>query len=392
MSEYYDVYRKRSAHLGITPQERAFNSGILEFKRTLHYDQHTVRNLKCRDLYFDGIILTDKQDENRVSQILHTELNVEIGVGDMVIWDNSPWLIYKKTISSYQPYNQFYMVQCNYVINWVDTDGILHSSAARVIGSKDSKIKDNFRTWNELITPQPNKFIEVIMPYQFIEKTREIILYEEAWTLVDYDRVSVPGIIYLSFTESKVNELRDDVAAQIANIDKLQDWSINAPLSYSMKVGEEFTPSYTLLKNGIVQPEARAEIIPGEGLTLNDNGTLSCFVEGETELILKYGNIMLTQKVIIGDSPALGYINGNSYIRVGRSDSYSFVSATGETIEGLEFSLEAGDALATVENTLGGCVVKANERNKLGTITLAVDYDGQHYTKTINIISLWQEA
>lgn len=246
--------------------------------------------------------------------------------------------------------------------------------------------------WNELITPQPNKFIEVIMPYQFIEKTREIILYEEAWTLVDYDRVSVPGIIYLSFTESKVNELRDDVAAQIANIDKLQDWSINAPLSYSMKVGEEFTPSYILLKNGIVQPETRAEIIPGEGLTLNDNGTLSCFVEGETELILKYGNIMLTQKVVVGDSPALGYINGNAFIRVGRSDSYSFVSATGETIEGLEFSLETGGALATVENTLDGCVVKANERNKLGTITLAVNYDSQHYTKNINIISLWQEA
>ena len=74
--------------------------------------------------------------------------------------------------------------------------------------------------WNELITPQPNKFMEVLMPYQPIEKSTEIILYDEAWELIEYDRVSVPGTIYLSFTESKVNELRDSVQEQIANIDK----------------------------------------------------------------------------------------------------------------------------------------------------------------------------
>lgn len=146
MSEYFEVYRQRATHLGVTPQERAFKSGQLEFKKNLHYNQATVRGLRCEDNYFDGVILTDKQDENRVSQILLTELSVDLKPGDLVIWDEKPWLIYKKVVSAYQPHNKFYMVQCNYIINWVDTKGNLHSSAVYIVGTKDSKLKGNYRT------------------------------------------------------------------------------------------------------------------------------------------------------------------------------------------------------------------------------------------------------
>ena len=62
MSEYFEVYRQRATHLGVTPQERAFKSGQLEFKKNLHYNQATVKGLRCEDNYFDGVILTDKQD------------------------------------------------------------------------------------------------------------------------------------------------------------------------------------------------------------------------------------------------------------------------------------------------------------------------------------------
>lgn len=66
---YLDVYKMRAYHLGDTPQERAFNSGILEFRRYLKYNSHTQRNLLLEDnnQYFDGVILTDKEDDNRVS-------------------------------------------------------------------------------------------------------------------------------------------------------------------------------------------------------------------------------------------------------------------------------------------------------------------------------------
>ena len=103
---YFETYKKRASFMGKTPQEQAFNSGILEFRRYLKYNQHTVRNLiqEKDGLTFDGVILTDKEDENRVSQILLVELGIPLDKGDLILWNNEHWLIYRSTTSSYQPY------------------------------------------------------------------------------------------------------------------------------------------------------------------------------------------------------------------------------------------------------------------------------------------------
>ena len=106
---YIDVYKSRVGHLGHTPQERAYQSGILEFRRYLKYNQHTEYNL-IRDgemTSFEGVILTDKEDENRVSQILLVKVvedgGPELKQGDLIWWgeDKQPWLIYRSTTSSY---------------------------------------------------------------------------------------------------------------------------------------------------------------------------------------------------------------------------------------------------------------------------------------------------
>lgn len=241
--------------------------------------------------------------------------------------------------------------------------------------------------WNELITPQPNKFMEVLMPYQPIEKSTEIILYDEAWELIEYDRVSVPGTIYLSFTESKVNELRDSVQEQIANIDKLQVWSINAPLQLSVEVGEVINPIYTLLKNGIIQKDLKATLVPSEKMSYNENGELIATEAGETELLLTYENLMLTLKVIIGSAAPIGYINGDNFIRMGRSASYELVMPDIGAVE-TEFVID-NTVLASIQNQGNKCIVKANERNKLGKVILSTEYNGQSYTKSIDIYALW---
>lgn len=228
------------------------------------------------------------------------------------------------------------------------------------------------------------------MPYQPIEKSTEIILYDEAWELIDYDRISVPGTIYLSFTESKVNELRDSVREQIANIDKLQVWSINAPLQLSVEVGERINPVYTLLKNGIIQKDIKATLVPSEKISYDDEGNLIAAEAGETELLLTYENLMLTLKVVIGGGVQMGYINGDNYIRMGRSASYELIMPDNSIAE-TEFSID-NTTIASIQNQGNKCIVKANDRNKLGTVILSTEYLGQTYTKSINILALWQEA
>lgn len=63
------------------------------------------------------------------------------------------------------------MVKCNYELKWIDANGYLKKSWAYAVSSVDSKVKSNFRMWHSLISPQPNKFAEIIMPRLFLEGT-----------------------------------------------------------------------------------------------------------------------------------------------------------------------------------------------------------------------------
>ena len=81
----------------------------------------------------------------------------------------------------------------------------------------------------------------------------EIMVMDEVWYLVDYDQASVPGIVYMSFTETNLNKQRDSVEEGIANIDKLADWDISMLKNRVVTAGEVFEIGYTVSKNGIAQ-------------------------------------------------------------------------------------------------------------------------------------------
>ena len=49
-----------------------------------------------------------------------------------------------------ETYQTFYIVRCNYLVKWVDELGHIQSSWCFFTSSMDSKIKENFRTWNNL--------------------------------------------------------------------------------------------------------------------------------------------------------------------------------------------------------------------------------------------------
>lgn len=353
-------------------------------------------------MVFSGVILTHKQNENNTSLKLLTDSCVGLEVGNLIDWNDSKWLVWYKTISSYQPHDKFEIIRCNNTINWLDEDGILHSSPCHVVSSQESKVKENFRTWNELITPQPNKYLEVIMPYQYIAKNTEIIIFDEVWRLVEYDKTSVPGIIYMSFTETKVNELTDDLNQSLANADKIQTWSIQTPEQYTVSLNSSFVPSYTLVKDGIKQEtDTKPIIMVGEGLILQEDGTVLAISELEepTSIVLMYENVMKEVPVVIS-AIKKGYINGDDYIRITRGAKYIFsiddFDASKITKKKDKKGVEKpffvnNEVLAWVDSYQDNeCIVMTNENNKLGSFVLSIEYDGQIYEKEIRIISLWQ--
>ena len=390
---YIDVYKSRISHLGTTYQEHAYKSGILEFRRYLKYNQHTEHNLTINNSneQFSGVILTDKEDENRVSQILLVKVvedgGPELKQGDLIWWgeDKQPWLLYRSTTSSYQPHQKFYMVRCNYEVNWLDKDGMLNSSWIYLLGSKDSKIKDNFRTWHSVITPQPNKYINIMMPHQLMDLGTEIMVLDEVWTLVDYDQNSVPGIIYMSFTETNFNEQRDSLEDKLANADMLATWTIDMLEQRTVAANSMFELNYAILKDGVVQT-VEPEIIVEGNLTLLENNWIQVGPSGAGSITIRYRNIEKVQRVAVGGTPTANIVFiGDDKIRVASTNIYKLENATD-----VEFVIEDPKNLVKLQSANNICTIVANENNKLGTFILKAIYDGKIYSKTVQVVSLWQ--
>lgn len=385
---YFEVYKKRASHLGTTPKERAFNSGILEFRRYLKYNQHTVRGLiREKDgIVFDGVILTDKEDENRVSQILEVELGLPLEKGDLILWNDEHWLIYRSTTSSYQPHQKFYMVKCNYYIKWVD-NGVLKESWVYLLGSKDSKIKDNFRTWHNVITPQPNKYINLILPHVTMPINTEIMVLDEVWYLVDYDQNSVPGVVFMSFTETNLNLQRDDVENRIANADQISEWKVIMASTQTVGPRQPVPIQYHIFKDGIeIEPDEHVTI-QHSGNLYKKNGQIYTTSSGRGYIEVKYNGAIAVQEVTISEELTISpVLVGDDKIRTGFNADYILENAE----ELVKFTVSDEKLVKIKRKTSNSCTIYANEENKTGFVTLIAQLGEEEFYKEIAIIPLWQ--
>ena len=252
---YIDVYHSRLNHLGETIGERITNGGIRTFQRWKAESPHTVTTLSVeRGLYFDGIIIQSKDKTYQKIMHLHVSNDIPIRVGDIMNWIQpdktlEKWLLLSEEKKVNGTYRTFDILKCNYLLKWINDQGYLRQSWAYVLSSTDDKVKGNFRTWHNLITPQPNKYAEIIMPrpvdeYSQVKDTVDrgtnFIIEDESWKMMEADFTSVAGIIYMSLTENKVNFGYDDLEVDVADIDKLKFPTLN-PVYI---VGEEIIPNF----------------------------------------------------------------------------------------------------------------------------------------------------
>lgn len=151
---YLDVFFSRINHLGETTADRIQNGGVRSFQKWLAESLHTVDLSVERGIYFQGIILTNKDKEYEKIMFLNVANDVPILVGDIVNWAENntleKWIIIQQERKVRGTYKTFWMVRCNYLMKWIDSEGHLQQSWSYFVSSLDSKIKGNFRTWHNL--------------------------------------------------------------------------------------------------------------------------------------------------------------------------------------------------------------------------------------------------
>ena len=404
---YLDTYFARVNHLGETTAERIRNGGIRSFEKWMEESPHTIRNLSVeRGIYFDGIILTNKDKEERKIMFLNVANDIPIVIGDIMNWVNDSgveekWLLFQEEKKVNGTYKTYWIIRCNYLFKWIDDLGHLQQSWGYIVSSVDSKIKGNFRTWNNLITPQPNKYAEILMPRYPISRSTNFIVEEESWMVVEYDHTSVPGVIYLSLTENKINSIYDDVINNIADTDKLAQYAISAPIeTQNFMIGNPINPSFTLTKNG--KPfDAEVELLPTDkkiARIINDQ--LIAVGAGETEIkiqLKEFPNIFTTINIIVNEQEKVisYYIEGPDTIRLNRKAIYE-LKGNSEVTGEVQFSINDISLANFAKNTneenkllSNQCEILTNRNNKLGQFELIATYDNKEYKKEISVIPLW---
>ena len=397
---YLDVYYSRINHLGETTAERIQNAGIRSFEKWLEQSPHTVRNLSVeRGLYFDGILLENKDKEHKKIMFLHVANDIPLLVGDIINWklfDNTieKWIILLEEKKVNPKYKTFWIVRCNYLIKWINSEGHIQQSWSYCSSSLDSMIKGNFRTWHNLISAQPNKYLEILMPKQTLARGTNILIEEESWVVVEYDYTSVPGVMYVSLTEGKVNLLTDDLENDLADTDKIAIYELSMPsINQVFQLGEHINPVFTLTKNGIICDEEVILDTTNKKVARFINNTLIAVGRGTTDLVAQlknYPEITKTITITVGEVPVFdAYIEGNDKIKLNRNATYCLKGTSSIEEDKVSYRLEETKLAKIIEINSNLCTIRANANNELGTITLIASYSGIDYTKTIEIIPLW---
>ena len=432
--DYLDVYFSRLNHFGESTGERITNQGIRTFYRWKHESPHTVFDLSVeRGFYFDGVILQSK--DKSYQKILHLNVanDIPIKVGDILNWPQKDgtvekWLLLSEEKKVNGTYRTFDILKCNYLIKWVNDKGYLKQSWSYVLSSTDDKVKGNFRTWHNLITPQPNKYAEIIMPrpmddYSEVKNTvnrgTNFIIEDESWKMVEADFTSVDGIIYMSLTENKVNYQYDDLDVDVADTDRL----LFPTLEPIYNVGEEIIPNFTEQTLNeweivLVPPEVHEGESPI--VEFDQYGKLKAVQPGQVVIKMRLKNYDATNprmavtkefEITINESTQTQpiYICGPDKVRLDRYANY-YLLEEGQELENkadelnnalaaetfniqMDYSAKKppsdyGTLSVSRENS-NVYVLHANAANKLGKLVLVATRDGKEYTKTVEIIPLW---
>lgn len=131
---YIETYFSRVNHMGENVAEIAKNAGVRSFERWLKDSPNTVRQLSVeRGLYFDGVILTNKDKEQSKIMLLNVAVDIPVEVGDIMNWDKEKWIIFSKEKKVRETHQTFSIIRCNYLMKWIDSEGHYNSLGAMLL-------------------------------------------------------------------------------------------------------------------------------------------------------------------------------------------------------------------------------------------------------------------
>lgn len=403
-NDYYLVFQERSGNHGKTFKEMVQKQARHDFKYFLQSSPNaikvTINSKEGKETKVATIL--NKENETLVKRYFLCDVADQINIGDFLYWGDSIWLMFRKERDTIEAYDKFEGIECRHKIQWVDSYGVLQNTPCYLVAQKDDQIKSNFRTWNNMITPQPNKYLEIITCRNNIQLGQKFLIDETAWYVVESDYISIKNILYLSLTEDKKDIYVDDVADNIANIVDLNKFEMRIKdKEISLDIDKEYKIAGEVYLNGNkYSDKIIVEVIEGADLiTINDNFTLTALSEGRVVLrICMEENNEIYQEMIINivkNAPQnISYqLIGDESIKWGRTKVIQAVKVVDGVSTAIAASFKVADKeelLSSYEINSSSVTITADTKNKVGNFTIICTFeDGSTVEKTIRVTSLW---
>ena len=402
-NDYYKVFQDRCSNHGRSFKSLVQSQAAIDFKRFLISSPDSI------DVIVNNLgnpirvatILSKEKNDTIVRRFFLADKEENLKIGDFLYWEDTIWILLKKEKDTINAYDKFEGLECRHNIKWIDKFGVLKESPCYLVAQTDEKVKANFRTWNNMITPQPNKYLEIITSRQNIELAKRFLIDETAWSVVESDYISVKGVLYLSLTEDKRDLYQDDIEENIADIVDLNKFQLVVEnKEINLGIDEEYLLSGKIYLNGnLYSNNIIVEILDGEEfISIDDELKISGVSEGSAKIrISMEENNEISQEVtinIVETAPdTINYnLTGDEKIKWGRTKVYQAVKVVNGISEPIKATFSIEDENKVVKNyeiNDTSITITANTANRVGDFNIKCNIDGQDFVKTISVTSLW---
>lgn len=242
------------------------------------------------------------------------------------------WIVMNQEVHPYYGYYEYKMLELDYMLKYVGTDGQEHTIPCYINGTGTFDIKEYFKFSNRNIVEKPNRALNAVWSTtDLFDDTVRFIIGKETWRYVDEDRISIPGVSYVTMYAIGIDESQDSVDEQLAGQERLE--SLRIVSNYGemeedteISISDEFENlQFYLMRFGkIIKSNFTYEISDGFA-NLNDDGTF--------ELLGSDGTIKVTDSItgysqvysfVIDQVSDYFYVIGDENIDVFSTNYYTF--------------------------------------------------------------------
>lgn len=402
-NDYYKVFQDRCSNHGRSFKSLVQSQAAIDFKRFLTSSPDSI------DVIVNNLgnpirvatILSKEKNDTVVRRFFLADKEENLKIGDFLYWEDTIWILLKKEKDTINAYDKFEGLECRHNIKWIDKFGVLKEVPCYLVAQTDEKVKANFRTWNNMITPQPNKYLEIITSRQNIELAKRFLIDETAWSVVESDYISVKGVLYLSLTEDKRDLYQDDINENIADIVDLNKFQLVVEnKEINLRIDEEYLLSGKIYLNGnLYSNNIIVEILEGaEFISIDDELKISGVSEGSAKVrISMEENNEISQEIVINikeNAPdTINYnLTGDEKIKWGRTKVYQAIKVINGVSEPVKATFSIEDKNKVVKNyeiNDTSITITANTDNKVGDFDIKCNINGQELIKKVSVTSLW---